>query len=125
MDLEGGAGGAAGWPLNATTAWWTGISHEPEPDFTRENGRRTFALSEIMVATDWSGKGIAHALHDELLSARHEQRATLLVEPENVMAFRAYLHWGWRKVAELRPGWPDAPLFEVLIRDLVGVERAR
>jgi hypothetical protein len=26
--------------------------------------------------------------------------------------------WGWRKVAQLRPGWPDAPLFDVLILPL-------
>lgn len=107
-----------GWPLNAGTAWWTGIDVEPERGFTQEDGRRTFALSEIMVARDWTGQGVAHALHDTLLAARSEQRGTLLVEPENVVARRAYLHWGWRKVTQLRPGWPDAPVFDVFIKDL-------
>jgi GNAT superfamily N-acetyltransferase len=110
-----------GWPLDeraTTTGWWDGLLDEPEPGFTWEDGHRTFALSEIMVLQDWGGKGIAHALHDQLLLGREEQRATLLVEPDNVHARRAYLHWGWRKVAQLRPAWNHAPLFDVLILPL-------
>ncbi|MGQ0716802.1 MAG: GNAT family N-acetyltransferase [Pseudonocardiales bacterium] len=110
-----------GWPLDeqaTTTGWWAGLLDEPEPGFTWEDGRRTFALSEIMVLQDWAGKGIAHTLHDRLLLGRKEQRATLLVEPDNVAARRAYLHWGWRQVAQLRPGWDHAPLFDVLILPL-------
>lgn len=71
-----------------------------------------------MVLRSWSGKGVAHALHDQLLLGREEQRATLLVEPDNVNARRTYLHWGWRQVAQLRPGWDHAPLFDVLILPL-------
>jgi GNAT superfamily N-acetyltransferase len=109
-----------GWPLSstATTGWWAGLLHEPEPDFTVEDGARTFALSEIMVRSAYVGHGIAHALHDELLKDRPEQRATLLVEPDNIAARRAYLHWGWQHVAQLRPGWDHAPLFDVLVRPL-------
>jgi GNAT superfamily N-acetyltransferase len=111
-------GQAWGWPLTERTQWWAGLLSEPEPDFTHEDGNRTFALSEIMVSQEWAGRGIAHALHDELLLARTESRATLLVEPENVIAYRAYLHWGWRKVAQSRPGWDHAPTFDVLILTL-------
>jgi GNAT superfamily N-acetyltransferase len=109
-----------GWPLTEQNGarWWGGLSAEPEPGFTREDGQRTFALSEIMVCQGYTGQGIAHALHDELLTKRSEQRATLLVEPDNATAYRAYLHWGWHKVAQLRPGWPDAPIFDVLILPL-------
>ncbi|MGH3697046.1 MAG: GNAT family N-acetyltransferase [Pseudonocardiaceae bacterium] len=103
-----------GWPLTERTRWWDGLLSEPEPDFTREDGRRTFALSEIMVSQEWAGKGVAHALHNHLLSVRAESRATLLVEPENTGAYRAYLHWGWHKVAQLRPYWDNAPIFDVL-----------
>ena len=98
--------------------WWDGLDAEPEPGFTAEDGQRTFALSEIMVRQELTGRGIARALHDQLLGGRHEKRATLLVEPENTVAYRAYQSWGWRKVARLRPGWPDAPLFDVLILPL-------
>jgi GNAT superfamily N-acetyltransferase len=106
-----------GWPLSEQggARWWGGLLTEPERGFTREDGRRTFALSEIMVRQPYTGQRVAHRLHDELLSKRTEQRATLLVEPDNTRAYRAYLHWGWRKVAQLRPGWPDAPIFDVLV----------
>jgi GNAT superfamily N-acetyltransferase len=112
------AGQTWGWPLAPGSRWWSGLDAEPEPGFTSEDGNRTFALSEIMVRQEWTGRGVAHALHDELLGARHEKRATLLVEAENKTAYRAYTAWGWRKVARLRPGWPDAPLFDVLILPL-------
>jgi GNAT superfamily N-acetyltransferase len=107
-----------GWPLGADAAWWHGMDPEPEPELTRDDGRSTFALSEIMVVHDWTGKGIAHALHDTLLSARPEGRATLLVDPVNTTAYQAYRRWGWRKVGRLRPSWPDAPTFDVLIIEL-------
>jgi GNAT superfamily N-acetyltransferase len=112
------AGQTWGWPLTAGDRWWSRLDHEPEPEFTDEDGTRTFALSEIMVIRDQTGRGIAHALHDELLGARNEKRATLLAEPDNQNAYRAYLRWGWRKVSHLRPGWPDAPVFDVLILSL-------
>jgi GNAT superfamily N-acetyltransferase len=111
-------GQAWGWPLTAGSTWWGGLDHEPKPGFTVEDGTRTFALSEIMVVREQTGQGIAHRLHDELLQGRHERRATLLAEPDNDRAYRAYVHWGWRAVAKLRPGWPDAPTFDVLILPL-------
>jgi ribosomal protein S18 acetylase RimI-like enzyme len=120
-ELNGAIVGQAwGWPLdeNATKGWWAGLLDEPDPDFTREDGHRTFALSEIMVRKAATGQGIAHALHDELLSARAEERATLLVRPANTKAYQAYLRWGWKKTARLRPAWPDAPTFDVLILPL-------
>ncbi len=111
-------GQAWGWPLTKRSRWWEGLLSEPEPGFTHEDGHRTFALSEIMVSQEWTGKGVAHALHDHILSTRTESRATLLVEPENTRAYRAYVHWGWRKVTQLRPNWNNAPLFDVLILTL-------
>lgn len=120
------AGQSWGWPLGPDTGWWGGLLTETEPGFTDEDGTRTFALSEIMVREDLTGRGIAHALHDELLGARHEQRATLLVEPDNETAYRAYVRWGWQRVAQLRPAWPDAPIWDVLILPLpLSAERHR
>lgn len=107
-----------GWPLTKNSRFWEGLLTELEPGFTDENGRRTFALSEIMVSQEWTGKGVAHTLHDQLLSECAESRAVLLVEPDNTRAYRAYLHWGWSKVAQLRPGWENAPTFDVLILSL-------
>jgi hypothetical protein len=107
-----------GWPLTADGRWWSRLESEPEPGFTDEDGTRTFALSEIMVVRAHTGRGVAHALHDELLRGRREKRATLLAEPENETAYRAYVRWGWQPVAKLRPLWPDAPTFDVLILPL-------
>lgn len=113
-------GQAWGWPLSADSQWWTGLEAEPEPGFTHEDGTRTFGLSEIMVARGWTGLGLAHKLHDTLLTERHELRAVLLVNPANARARSAYLRWGWREVGFLRPRWDDAPRFEVLTLDLRG-----
>jgi ribosomal protein S18 acetylase RimI-like enzyme len=107
-----------GWRLTAHSRWWEGLVSEPEPGFTDEDGTRTFALSEIMVVREFTGRGIAHALHDQLLRARHEKRATLLAEPDNTSAYRAYLKWGWRKVSQIRPHWQGAPTYDVLMMPL-------
>jgi hypothetical protein len=112
------AGQTWGWPLTADSRWWSRLDHEPAPGFTDEDGTRTFALSEIMVVRERTGQGIAHALHDELLRGRPEERATLLAGPENVNAYRAYIRWGWQKASHLRPAWPDAPTFDVLMLSL-------
>ncbi|CCF64898.1 GNAT family N-acetyltransferase [Nocardia cyriacigeorgica] len=117
---EGEAIGQAwGWPLTANSRWWNGLHlDEEEPDFTTEDGTRTFALSEIMVVREHTGRGHARALHDELLAGRQEQRATLLVDPTNENAYARYRKWGWFRVGVLRPDWDGAPVFDVLIRKL-------
>jgi ribosomal protein S18 acetylase RimI-like enzyme len=89
-----------------------------KPSSGQEDDARTFALCEIMVRKAWTGQGIAHTLHDELLRARPEQLAELYVRPENTRAYRAYLKWAWCKVGETRPNLPDAPLFDVLVLPL-------
>ncbi|WP_066946712.1 GNAT family N-acetyltransferase [Microtetraspora fusca] len=111
-------GQSFGWPLPADTAWWKGLRTEVPHGFTDEDGHRTFALSEIMVTEPYQGQGVAHALHDELLKGRPEERATLLVRPDNVAAYAAYRRWGWHKAAELRPAMTDAPVYDALIKSL-------
>ncbi|WP_329407402.1 GNAT family N-acetyltransferase [Nocardia vinacea] len=116
------AGQTWGWTLSPNTAWWN--SFQPDSTtvdraaFTAEDGTRTFALSEIMVCANHTGQGFARALHDELLNSRPERRSTLLAEPDNHRAYRAYRNWGWTRVGITKPSWPDAPTFDVLIRDL-------
>ncbi|MEU4310991.1 GNAT family N-acetyltransferase [Nocardia sp. NPDC024068] len=114
------AGQTWGWPLRPGAAGWDGVQLDDADaaQFTAEDGHRTFALSEIMVCSGHSGRGIARALHDELLRGRPEQRATLLVEPDNERAYARYRKWGWYRVGWLRPGWDDAPIFDALILDL-------
>ncbi|MBH0778785.1 GNAT family N-acetyltransferase [Nocardia sp. NEAU-351] len=121
--ISGAAVGQSwGWPLGPDSAWWGGLqlddAAEDQAAFVAEDGARTFALSEIMVDVDHAGQGYAHALHDELLKARTEQRGTLLVKPDNERAYGAYRRWGWSRVGTLTPGWDHAPTFDVLIRPL-------
>jgi ribosomal protein S18 acetylase RimI-like enzyme len=105
-----------GFPLPAQTKWWAGI-REPFPaGFTDEDGKRTFAISELMVDPDWRRRGIAKSLHDELLAGRVEERATLLADPDNAPAQAAYRSWGWQKFGQLQPSWEHAPIFDILIR---------
>ncbi|WBB47428.1 GNAT family N-acetyltransferase [Verrucosispora sp. WMMA2044] len=107
-----------GFPLPPQTRWWEGLNGDVPAGFTDEDGRRTFAISELLVRAGWRRKGVARALHDRLLSGRTEQRATLLVRPDNAIARRAYDSWGWRQQARLRPSWENAPEFLVLTTDL-------
>lgn len=76
---------------------------------------RVFALCEVMVRQAWTGQGIAHSLHDELLAGRPERFAQLYVRPGNTDAYRAYIKWGWVKAGQTRPNLPDAPVFDVLM----------
>jgi ribosomal protein S18 acetylase RimI-like enzyme len=110
-------GQAFGYALPPGARWWNGLTTPVPPGFTEESGARTFALNELMVDPAWQRRGVAHALHDELLGGRHEERATLLVREDNEPAQAAYARWGWRKVAKLRP-FPDSPVFDALILPL-------
>lgn len=110
-------GQAFGYALPATSRWWEGLTTSVPEGFAVETGDRTFALNELMVVPEWQGKHIAHALHDELLVGRKEERATLLVRENNDAAQAAYVRWGWKKVGKLRP-YPDAPHFDAMILPL-------
>ncbi len=112
------AGYAYGFPLAEDSRWWRGLLTKVPDGATDETGSRTFALSELMVAEKWRGRGLGRALHDELLADRLEERATLLVEHDNATARDAYLRWGWSKFGDVKPSWDGAPVLEALIRAL-------
>jgi ribosomal protein S18 acetylase RimI-like enzyme len=110
-------GQAFGYALPAAARWWEGLTTPVPEGFTTETGDRTFAFNELMVVPQWQGKGVAHALHDELLRGRGEERATLLVREDNTSAQSAYVRWGWQKIGKLRP-YPDAPHFDAMVLPL-------
>ncbi len=103
-----------GYTLPERSAWWRGFRGNVVPELLKEDGSRTFAVTQLMVLPDWRRRGYAHRLHDALLADRAEERATLLVKPDNIPARTAYLSWGWRKFGELQP-FDDAPVYESLI----------
>jgi GNAT superfamily N-acetyltransferase len=84
------------------THWWGGVEPEPSVAFLLETGSRTFVLSEIEIRQEWQSKGVGRLVHDELLSGRPEERATLATEPD-AAAQPAYARWGWQKVGRI-PG---------------------
>ncbi len=111
-------GYAYGFPLRPGTGWWNGLLTPVADEDIRETGSRTFALSELMVRVPWRCRGIGRALHDKLLWTRVEERATLLVEPDNTDAKERYGRWGWTWLARLRPSWENAPELEALVLTL-------
>ncbi|MFI1852948.1 GNAT family N-acetyltransferase [Streptomyces sp. NPDC020480] len=82
--------------------WWGGVEPEPTAEFLLETGSRTWVLSEIEVRRPWQGKGVGRALHDAVLGARSEERATLATGPD-AAAQPVYESWGWRRVGRI-PG---------------------
>jgi len=114
---EAAIGLAFGYTLPTNARWWKGLTTPVADGFTAETGNRTFALNELMVTPEWQGQGVAHALHDELLGSRNEERATLLVRENNTAAQTAYARWGWQKAGKLRP-YPDSPHFDAMILPL-------
>lgn len=111
-------GYALGYTLPAGSRWWEGLRQDVPKDLLVEDGHRTFGLNEIMVRAPWRRRGYARALHDALLADRAEERATLLVLPDNVPAGSAYRSWGWYKLGELQP-FPDAPVYDAMLLDLI------
>ena len=116
--LEGElVGYALGNTFMAGSRWGQGMITDVDPALLVEDGKRTFGFNYIMVRRAYRRRGIAKALHDKLISTRHEDRACLLVLPENVAARGAYLAWGWYKIGDLRP-FPDAPVYDAMLLDL-------
>lgn len=114
-DQKDPFGYAYGCPLPQDTVWWEGAEPTPPADVTAENGRRTFALLQLMVRTKWKGTGIARQLHDELLRQRPEERITLLVECDHPKVRTLYEQWGYTSVAQSQP-YPDGPLYDIMLR---------
>jgi ribosomal protein S18 acetylase RimI-like enzyme len=108
---------ALAYRLPEGARWWRGLTTPVDPEIIAETGDRTFGLCELIVHPDWQRRGIAHALHDELLGRRPEGRATVLVREDNIPAQRAYAKWGWRKIGKLQP-FPDSPHYDALVLDL-------
>lgn len=105
---------ALGYTLPSNARWWQGLTTPVDAELIAENGVRTFALNELMVHPDFQHRGLARALHDELLDHRTEARATLLVREDNQIAQAAYTKWGWVKIGKLQP-FPDSPHYDALI----------
>lgn len=116
-DGDQAMGFAYGAPLPAGSLWWSKVEGLDDPVFTWEDGRRTFAVSEVMVRPQWRKTGTASRLHQELLTGRPEERATLLVDSAHPKVQDLYESWGYRAVGCTQP-FDDAPLMTAMVRRL-------
>jgi ribosomal protein S18 acetylase RimI-like enzyme len=107
---------ALGHYLPTDTDWGDGTL-TPMPDgVTGEQGDRTFAVIELAVRKPYRRRGIARAMHHQLLTELTAERITLLVRPEQetAPARAAYVSWGYRKIGQIRPG-DDAPVYDSMM----------
>jgi ribosomal protein S18 acetylase RimI-like enzyme len=114
---DGAAGMMFGAPLAPDTPWWNNFRGDVEAGFTREDGRRTFAVLDLSVDPGHRRRGVARRLHDTLVGSRPARRAVLLVRPDNEAARRAYAGWGWTGTGTARPA-PHRPDYVVMVRPL-------
>ncbi|MZD07907.1 GNAT family N-acetyltransferase [Streptomyces sp. SID5785] len=112
-------GMAYGHPVPPDTPWWDELT-EPVPAALRhEDGRRTFGLMELAVRAPWRGRGLAHRLHDTLLTPLTAERVLLNVHPKSEAARAAYHAWGYTRVGQARlGGGPD--LYDMMVRPVGG-----
>lgn len=107
-----------GVALTPTTSWWQNLLGPLPPEVTEEAPGRTWALAELMVRPAWRRLHLAEAVHERLLTARTEKRATTTVLPAAAAAQAAVAKWDWRKVGQKRNPLPGAPVFDVMVRSL-------
>jgi GNAT superfamily N-acetyltransferase len=111
-------GFAAGMPLRPSTSWWRELTTPLPEEVTTEHPGRTFALTDLLVRAAWRRQGIGRELHDAILAARTEERATLTIDQAAAPALAALQRWGWRKAGRARNPRPGGPALDVLIRPL-------
>jgi hypothetical protein len=116
-EEEQPVGFAFGTTLGADTKWWNSMKAPLPDDITREDGRRTVALNEIVVRRPWRGRSVAWQLHEAWLHNRTEERVTLLANPQagNGAVQARYEAWQYRTVGLQQP-FPDSPVFAVMLR---------
>ncbi|MFE2410811.1 GNAT family N-acetyltransferase [Kitasatospora sp. NPDC059408] len=105
-------------PLGPTTQWWSSMITPVPEGFTTETGQRTLAFNEIAVRSAWRGKGVSKQLHDEVMSGRTEERATLLVDPNAAdgKLKAVYESWGYSEAGSQQP-FSDSPVFSVMMKE--------
>jgi ribosomal protein S18 acetylase RimI-like enzyme len=106
-----------GHQLTSETKWWEAAVEPMAKEITQEYSGRTVAIIDLMVRTEWRRNGLAQALHAHFLAGRHEERATLLMDPANTPAMAAYTKWGYQSVGRIQPS-SSFPKFEAMMKVL-------
>lgn len=110
------AGFGYGYLLPEGSRWWSRIIEPLDEVFTRETGRRTFAVIDYGVLPAYRGTGVLRTVHDVLLAGSGAERGALAVRPTAVDTQAIYVHWGWRRVGHqlMDPPIPS-PEFDILV----------
>ncbi|MGW7693317.1 GNAT family N-acetyltransferase [Streptomyces asiaticus] len=108
---------AYGYPLSPSTGWWDRLTTPVSDELRREDGRRTFGLMELAVRAPWRRLGVAHRMHEAVLTDTTAERVLLNARPDVEAAQAAYRSWGYRKVGEAHP-WDGAALHDVMVLEL-------
>lgn len=111
-------GYAFGMPLRPSTSWWRQLTAPLPEAVTAEPPGRTFALADLAVRAPWRRQGIGRDLHDLILRARPEERATAVLAPAAAPAQHAFRAWGWRKLARTRDHAGGELISDVLVTPL-------
>jgi ribosomal protein S18 acetylase RimI-like enzyme len=109
------AGFAYGYLLQAGTTWWDDIDAPLTPDFTAEDGLRTFVVMELAVDHAYRRQGIATRLHHVLLRANPAARITLAARPEALGALAFYRTLGYDAVGTTHSSKGE-PVYVCLVR---------
>ncbi|SRR6266498_85836 len=105
---------AYGYQLPIKTQWWQGFLEPVPADLTTEREGRSFAVIDLAVRQAWRRQGIGRRLLTALLESRHEERATLAVQPEADAAHAFYRRLRWRYVGRVRGvEGESAPYFDI------------
>ncbi|WP_055731103.1 GNAT family N-acetyltransferase [Kitasatospora sp. MBT66] len=116
-EIDGHAVGYA-YGFARTAAYrWNGLISPAPIELLEETDDRTFALCEVMVRASWRGTGVAHTLHEALLSQRTEARSHLLVEEEHPKVRALYERWGYTWMGSMQP-YPDSPRYDSMFRPI-------
>lgn len=107
-----------GTTLRADTTWWKDLAPPPDPELSYEDGNRTLAIFELMIRMPWRKQGLAYAIHEEFVTHRSEQRASLSVDHDHPRVRALYESWGYRYIGSRRPPGPEAPLLDRMLRQL-------
>ncbi|MFD5422200.1 GNAT family N-acetyltransferase [Streptomyces sp. NPDC127069] len=111
-DGDEPVGFAYGAPATPGREWWRNTTYQPQNGYTS-----TYSVSELMVRPAWRKQGVAELLHAELLKARTEDLAVLLVDVTHPKVQALYESWGYVKFGEQQP-FADAPVLAVMVKDI-------
>ena len=78
--------------------WWAGEASPPPAEILRS---KKFAVIELVVDSQWRGRGIGKKLLSSLLADRAEKFAILTADSE-APARQIYAYWGWEQIGTAR-----------------------